>query len=134
MPIAEPTLPRQCLAEFLGTCLLILIGDGAVAVDVFTGALGLWGVACMWGLAVAFAVYSVGYLSGGHYNPAVTISLSAFGDFPARRIPAFIASQVAGAFAGAALVYAFWHGFFSSAAEKFGVVAGGPGSQKLAMV
>jgi len=134
MADAEPTLARRCAAEFLGTFLLILIGDGAVAVAVFTGALDLWGVVMLWGLGVTFAVYSAGYLSGGHYNPAVTLSLAAFAGFPARRVPAFIASQVAGAFTAAAALYGMWSGFWEPAATKLGVTIGGPGSQKLMMV
>lgn len=134
MANAEPTLARRCAAEFLGTFLLILIGDGAVAVAVFTGALDLWGVVMLWGLGVTFAIYSAGYLSGGHYNPAVTLSLTAFAGFPARRVPAFIASQVAGAFTAAAALYGMWSGFWQPAATKLGVTIGGPGSQKLMMV
>ncbi len=134
MPNAGPTLARQCLAEFLGTFLLILIGDGAVAVAVFTGALDLFGVVMLWGLAVTFAIYSVGYLSGAHYNPAVTVSLAVFAGFPARKVPAFLASQVAGAFAAAAALYGVWHGFWELAAARLGVSIGGPGSQKLMMV
>ncbi len=130
----EPSLGRQCLAELFGTFLLVLIGDGAVAVAVFTGALDLWGVVALWGLAVTFAVYSVGYLSGAHYNPAVTLSLAAFAGFPARKVPAFIASQVTGAFTAAAALYALWSGFWQPTAAKLGVAIGGPGSQKLMMV
>lgn len=134
MANAETPLGRQCLGEFFGTFLLILFGDSAVAVAVFTGALDLWAVVSCWGCGVIFAVYSVGYLSGAHYNPAITVSLAAFRRFPWRRVPAFVLSQVAGGFVGAATVYTMWRGFWQPAAEKMGVVIGGPGSQRLMMV
>ncbi len=51
------SLTRECGAEVLGTFILILVGDGAGAVDVFTGALGIWGVSMLWGLAVTLAVW-----------------------------------------------------------------------------
>jgi len=134
MPNAEPNLARQCLAEYLGTLILILIGDGAVAVAVFTGALDLWGVVAIWGLAVTLAIYSMGYLSGAHYNPAVTIALAVFQRFPVRKVGPFIACQVAGAFSAAAILYMMWRGFWEPAAAKLGVTIGGPGSQKLAAI
>lgn len=128
------SLGRQCLAEMFGTFLLVLVGDAAVAVAVFTGAYDLTGVALIWGLAVAFAVYSVGYISGGHYNPAVTVSMTVFGGFPVNKAAPYVGSQVAGGFAAAATVYGMWHGFWEPAAAKMGVTIGGPGSQKLAMI
>ncbi len=134
MANSQVALSRQCLAEFIGTFLLILIGDGAVAVAVFTGAYDLWGAAMLWGLAVVLAVYSMASLSGGHYNPAVTLSLACFRQFPARKIAPYVACQVAGAFAAAGTLYAWWRGFWQPAAARLGVTIGGPGSQKLAMV
>ncbi|MGH9433553.1 MAG: MIP/aquaporin family protein [Terriglobia bacterium] len=124
----------ECSAEFWGTLLLILIGDGTTAVAVFTGALDLTGVALVWGLAVALAVYITGGVSGAHINPAVTITLATFRDFPWRKVPPYILSQIAGACAGALIVWVMWLGFWSPAGHKMGVVMGQPGSQKLMMV
>lgn len=125
------SLAGQCLAEFVGTFIVILIGDGAVAAAVMTNQLDGWGVAMMWGLAVTFGIYVAGPVSGAHFNPAVTITMAVFRDFPRSRILPFILSQIAGAFAGAAAVYGMWHGYWPRALEKLGVEVGAPGSQKL---
>ena len=125
------SLPGQCLAEFVGTFIVILIGDGAVAAAVMTSQLDGWGVAMMWGLAVTFGIYVAGPVSGAHFNPAVTITMTVFRGFPRRNVLPFILSQIAGAFTGAAAVYAMWHGYWPRALEKLGVVVGAPGSQKL---
>lgn len=128
------SLPGQCLAEFIGTFIVILIGDGAVAAAVMTNQLDGWGVAMMWGLAVTFGIYVAGPVSGAHFNPAVTITMAVFRDFPRNRILPFISSQIAGAFAGAAAVYGMWHGYWPRVLEKLGVEVGAPGSQKLMMI
>ncbi len=97
------------LAEFAGTMLLIILGDGAVANVCLARSKGKdsgWIVITTgWGLAVALAVYSVGRISGAHINPAVTISLAAIGSFPWGEVPAYILSQLLGAMAGAAVVW-----------------------------
>jgi glycerol uptake facilitator protein len=124
-------LAGQCLAEFVGTFIVILVGDGAVAAAVMTNQLDGWGVAMMWGLAVTFAIYVAGPVSGAHFNPAVTITMAVFRDFPRKNVLPFILSQIAGAFTGAAAVYGMWHGYWPRALEKLGVEVGAPGSQKL---
>jgi glycerol uptake facilitator len=128
------SLAGQCLAEFVGTFIVILIGDGAVAAAVMTNQLDGWGVAMMWGLAVTFGIYVAGPVSGAHFNPAVTITMAVFRDFPRSRILPFILSQIAGAFTGAAAVYWMWHGYWPRVLEKIGVEVGAPGSQKLMMI
>src|SRR5581483_68195 len=65
-----------------------------------------------WGLAVLMGLCVAGRVSGGHLNPAVTLSLAVFRDFPWRKVLPYTAAQLAGAFAGAALVYAnYWPAF-----------------------
>src|SRR5262249_43403462 len=130
----EPALPAQCVAEFLGTFIVILVGDGAVATAVMTSSLDGWGVAMMWGIGVTLAIYVAAPVSGAHFNPAGTITMAAVPGFPPEKIPPFFLSQIAGAFAGAAAVYAMWSGYWPQAIEKLGVEVGAPGSQKLMAV
>jgi len=104
-----PTLKGQCIAEFLGTALLIFFGTGCVAALKLGGAdLGLWEISIIWGIGVSMAVYLAAGVSGAHLNPAVTIALWLFGTFERHRVPAYILAQVAGAFCSAALVYGLY--------------------------
>ena len=130
----EGSLAGECLAEFVGTFILILVGDGAVAVAVFTNAYDLTGVALMWGFGVLLAVYIAGGVSGAHLNPAVTACFAVFRKFPVRKVVPYVLSQVLGAFTAALALFFCWHGFWAPAAQKLGVTLGQPGSQKLMMV
>ncbi len=100
------------LAEFLGTALLILLGDGVVANVVLPRtkghASGWIVIAFGWGMAVFVAVWCVAEASGAHLNPAVTLGLFAAGKFAATKVAGYIAAQFAGAFVGAALVLLFY--------------------------
>ncbi len=120
------TTVGEYAAEFLGTAILIALGDGVVAMavaalnqsgrgtEIFQASgdwlLITWG----WGFAVTFAVYVVGGVSGAHINPAVTVSLALRRGFPWQKVPGYIAAQMLGAFAGAALVYAVYKGAIDS--------------------
>ena len=101
-----PPLRPALLGEFLGTALLVLLGDGVVASVALLDKRADWIVITTgWGLAVALGVYVSGRLSGGHLNPAVTVALAARGEFPWSRVGLYAGAQVAGAFAAAVLVY-----------------------------
>ena len=130
----QGSLMGECLAEFVGTFVLILIGDGAVAVAVFTNAYDLTGVALMWGIGVLLAVYITGGVSGAHLNPAVTACFAVFRKFPGRKVVPYVLSQVLGAFTAALVLFLCWYGFWTPSAHKLGVSIGQPGSQKLMMV
>lgn len=97
------------LAEFVGTALLILLGDGVVANVVLAKSKaynGGWIVVTMgWALGVAFGVYTVGRISGAHLNPAVSLALASIGAFDWNLVPGYMVAQVCGAFCGAVLVY-----------------------------
>ncbi|HLG13311.1 MAG TPA: MIP/aquaporin family protein [Blastocatellia bacterium] len=129
-----PALIGACSAEFIGTFIVILVGDGAVASAVLTGAIDGWGVAVMWGLAVTFGIYVAAPVSGAHFNPAVTIAMAVFRRFPWSRILPYIVSQIAGAFTASALVYWLWRGFWAKYAADHAIQIGAPGSQKLMMI
>ena len=94
-------------AEFLGTFWLVLGGCGsAVLAAAFPAVgIGLLGVSLAFGLTVLTGAYSLGPISGGHFNPAVSLGLWAGGRFPARQLVPYIAVQVLGAVAGAGVLY-----------------------------
>jgi glycerol uptake facilitator protein len=89
------------VAEFIGTALLVLFGDGVVANVLLAkskGQAGGWIVITTgWALAVMVGVYSVGTVSGGHLNLAVTIGLAAIGKFEWAKVGGYIVAQMAGA-------------------------------------
>jgi glycerol uptake facilitator protein len=97
------------LGEFVGTMLLIILGDGVVANVVLAKSKGQnsgWIVITTgWALAVFVAVAAVYRVSGAHINPAVTIALATSGAFPWASVPAYIVAQVLGGFAGGIVVW-----------------------------
>jgi len=97
------------LGEFLGTLLLIILGDGVVASVLLKGTksenAGWLTVVICWGLAVTMGIYAVGQFSGAHLNPAVTIALAANGNFNWALVPGYCLAQVAGGLAGAVIVW-----------------------------
>lgn len=97
------------LAELLGTMFLIVLGDGVVANVVLAktkGNNGGWIVITFgWAIAVFVGVFVASHGSGAHINPAVTLAMAAFNDFPWADVPTYIAGQFAGAMIGAALVW-----------------------------
>ena len=94
-------------AEFLGTFWLVLGGCGsAVLAAAFPEVgIGLLGVSLAFGLTVLTGAYALGPVSGGHFNPAVSVGLWAGGRFPGSQVPAYVIVQVIGGIAGAAVLY-----------------------------
>lgn len=130
----DDTLRKELIAEFFGTFILMFFGDGAVAVSVWTGSYDLWAVGVMWGLAVAFAVYAAGAVSGAHINPAVTISMAAFTDFEWNKVIPYAIAQILGAFAAAAAIHVAFGGVLAAFEAANGLTRGAAGSQLSAMV
>jgi glycerol uptake facilitator protein len=103
----------ELAAEFIGTLVLILFGNGVVANVVLFGTGvpgeivhgGFTNITIGWGLAVTMGVYLAGRISGAHLNPAVTISMAVYRDFPWRKVLPYILVQTLGAFLAAGLVY-----------------------------
>src|SRR5215831_13420967 len=105
---APPTTWQKLAAEFLGTGFLVFIGAGSAAATGVIAAgtkapfslaeLGMISFAFM--LVIVGAVYAIGHISGGHINPAVTLSLAVSGKFSWREVPGYWGAQLAGAIAG----------------------------------
>jgi glycerol uptake facilitator protein len=129
----------ELLAEFLGTFVLIAFGDGVVAMAVaalpgsgraqtpttiFLAAGDWLLIAWGWAMAVAFAVWVAGGVSGAHINPAVTLAFAVRRKFSWRKVMPYWVAQVAGAFVGAALVFLVYH----NAIDAFDLAAKTPRS------
>lgn len=102
----KESLIGECIAEFIGTAILLFFGAGVVAnLNLIKADISWWELSLLWGLGVSMAVYITGGVSGAHINPAVTVGLASVGDFPWKKVLPFIFSQIIGAFLGAAGVY-----------------------------
>lgn len=121
------------IAEFLGTMILILLGDGVVA-NVTLNKSGMKGagsiqITIAWGLAVMVPAFIFGAASGAHFNPALTIALAAEGSLAWSMVPGYVIAQFAGAFLGACLVYVLFKGQFDATEDtgtKLGVFCTSP--------
>ncbi len=100
-------MPKRLAGEFLGTFWLVFGGCGSAVLAAAFPALGIGfaGVALAFGLTVLTMAYGVGYLSGAHFNPAITIGLWAAGRFRAADVPFYVVTQVVAAIAAAGVLY-----------------------------
>jgi glycerol uptake facilitator protein len=133
MPQPVVTLKARCLAEVLGTFLLVFFGCGAVHVAMLGNLSGLWQVGIVWGISIMLAIYVVGGISGAHINPAITTALAAWGRFPRGEVLPYIGGQLIGAMLGAGVLFAFFSPFLAEKEKNKGVVRGQPGSEITAM-
>ena len=121
------------IAEFLGTMLLIILGDGVVA-NVTLNKSGMKGagsiqITLAWGLAVMVPAFIFGAASGAHFNPALTIALALDGSMSWALVPGYILAQFAGAILGAVIVYLMFKDQFDATEDpgtKLGVFSTGP--------
>ena len=118
----------QCLFEFIGTLVLILMGDGVVANHSLKAtkgnSAGLIVITIAWGLAVMTGVLIAGPYSGAHLSPAVTLGFAIAGTFPWAHVAGYVVAQMLGAFCGATLVYIYYKDHFDitdDPATKLGI-------------
>jgi glycerol uptake facilitator protein len=121
------------LGEIIGTCILVVLGDGIVANVVLNKTKGHgsgWiAITLGWSMAVFVAVYSVAAVSGAHINPAASIALAASGKFPWADVPLYIAGQMIGAMIGALIVWISYRQHFEETLDgdaKLAVFCTGP--------
>jgi glycerol uptake facilitator protein len=100
---------QPLIGEFIGTALLVLLGDGVVAGVLLKNSksenAGWIVITLGWALAVTISIFAVGKVSGAHLNPAVTIALAATGSFQWANVAGYVIVQMLGAIFGASLVY-----------------------------
>lgn len=124
--------------EFIGTALLVLLGNGVVANVLLKGTKGhnsgLIVVAFGWAMAVFVGVFSVAAISGAHLNPAVSVALAVAGKFAWADVPGYVAAQMVGGMTGALLVWLIYRDHFDStdcADSKLATFCTGPAIRSL---
>ncbi|WP_424984351.1 aquaporin Z [Microbulbifer sp. S227A] len=132
-------MSKKLMAEFFGTYWLVFGGCGSaiLAAGVANVGIGWLGVSLAFGLTVLTMAYAVGHISGGHFNPAVTLGLVVGGRHPAGELLPYWLAQVVGAIAAAATLYVVFsgmsdfqgvggfasNGFGDASPEKFGLIS-----------
>ncbi|KAG2700755.1 hypothetical protein I3843_06G011400 [Carya illinoinensis] len=99
-------LIQKVIAEFIGTFFLIFAGCGSVAVNKIYGSVSFPGICMVWGLIVMVMVYSVGHISGAHFNPAVTLTFAIYRHFPLKQVPLYVIAQMLGSILASATLCA----------------------------
>lgn len=96
---------REAVAEAVGTFILVFAGTGAVMVNqISEGAVTHLGISFVFGAVVAALIYTLGHISGAHFNPAVTLAFWVSGFFPRKHVIAYILAQSLGAIAASTLL------------------------------
>src|SRR5262249_37777154 len=104
-PMDKPSLGTRVAVEVVGTFGFFFIGFMGIAAAVtYPGTIGSVGIAVGFGGGLALMIFAFGHISGGHYNPAVSLGLAVDGEFPWAELPAYWAGQLVGGIAAAALV------------------------------
>ena len=114
--MAAPAASHAYLAEFLGTYLLVFFGPGAAVVDSMYVRLGDFGIGVVFGLVVWAIIRLLGFSSGAHINPAVTLAFAYSGDLPWNRVLPYMTAQYLGALAAS-----FSHAWMWPEVERYGM-------------
>ena len=123
----EVTLWTKCVFEFIGTLVLVLMGDGVCAATTLErskakGA-GWIVITLAWGFAVMAGVFIAGPYSGAHLNPAVSLGLAVAGTFPWKEVLPYCVAQMLGGFCGAGIVYIYYRDHYkASTANPDGIL------------
>lgn len=117
----------QLVGEFIGTLILVLLGNGVVAGNVLKDTkeenTGWIAITIGWGIAVTIGVYCSGFLSPAHLNPAVTIAMAATGAFPLSSVIPYIVAQFLGAMIGATLLWFHYGSHWKITKDKGAILA-----------
>ncbi|XP_042501396.1 probable aquaporin NIP-type [Macadamia integrifolia] len=128
---ASVVLIQKFIAEVIGTYFVIFAGCGVVAVNkIYDGQVTFPGICVTWGLIVMVMVYSVGHISGAHFNPAVTLTFAIFRHFPWAQVPMYMIAQLLGSVAASGSLCLVLN---AKAADFFGTTPAGSDVQSLAI-
>jgi aquaporin Z len=123
----DESLSRRLGAEFLGTFVLVFVGCGTAILDAGNKGIDFLGVALAFGVAVMVMVYAVGAISGGHFNPAVTIGLAVARRFPWADVIAYVVTQVVASTVAALVLLGIASGKDGFSAKDSGFASNGFG-------
>lgn len=125
-----PPLVARCLAEILGTFILIFFGCGAVhTATLLSAQQGIWQVGIVWGVAIMLAIYVIGGISGAHINPAISVAMTLFRKLPVGHLLPYVGSQLLGAFLASAALFALYHPQINKFEQEHSIIRGQPGSE-----
>jgi aquaporin Z len=124
---ATPSTSKKLTAEFLGTFVLVFGGCGTAVLAGHN--VGWLGVALAFGLTVLCMAYAVGHISGGHFNPAVTLGAAAGGRIAWKDVPAYIVTQVVAGIAAGAVLLVVASGLDGFSAKESGFASNGYGDR-----
>ncbi|XP_021865690.1 probable aquaporin NIP-type [Spinacia oleracea] len=124
-------IAQKLMAEAMGTYFIIFAGCGSVVVNnLYDDIVTFPGICVTWGLIVMVMVYSLGHISGAHFNPAVTLTFSIFRHFPYKEVPLYMIAQIFGSLLASGTLCVM---FDVTPKAFFGTVPSGSNAQSFAM-